>query len=67
MADPDHGIQEQAFNVLRNIAEDEPGIELIFRELDAEMLLQSLTACMSSPDPTMEDVILQVRTSPIHL
>ncbi|KAG9226457.1 hypothetical protein CCMSSC00406_0003336 [Pleurotus cornucopiae] len=59
MADPEHGIQEQAFNVLRNIAEDEPGIELIFRELDAEMLLQSLTACMSSPDPTMEDVILQ--------
>ncbi|KAF4608317.1 hypothetical protein EYR40_000661 [Pleurotus pulmonarius] len=59
MADPDHGVQEQAFNVLRNIAEDEPGIELIFHEMDAESLLQSLTACMSSPDQAMEDVILQ--------
>ena len=42
MADPDHGVQEQAFNVLRNIAEDEPGIELIFHEMDAESLLQSV-------------------------
>lgn len=57
--DPDEGVQEQAFNVLRNLAENEPGIDMIFRELGAEVLLSHLTTSLGSSD---EDVVLQVRS-----
>ncbi|KAJ8473697.1 hypothetical protein ONZ45_g16205 [Pleurotus djamor] len=59
--------QEQAFNVLRNLAEDEAGIDLIFREMNKDVLLDTINDCMSSSDPAMENVVLHVQRPNLHL
>jgi hypothetical protein len=61
LSDPDEGVQEQAFNVVRNLAENEDGIDMVFRELGAESLMAHLETALQSSD---EDVILQVNPSP---
>ena len=53
----DEKIQEQAFWIVRNLAENESGIDLVFRELGADVLLSSLTTGLESPH---EEVVLQV-------
>lgn len=55
--DPDDKIQEQAFRIAQNLAEDEGSIDLVFRELGAEVLLRSLTMALESPH---EEVVLPV-------
>jgi len=47
--DPDDKIQEQAFWIAQNLAENEEGIDLVFQELGAEDLLRSLTLALESP------------------
>lgn len=59
-ADPDEKIQEQAFYVVRNLAEDEFGIDLVFQELGSDVLLNSMISALESP---YEEVVLQVRYS----
>ncbi|KAL0946370.1 hypothetical protein HGRIS_012601 [Hohenbuehelia grisea] len=59
LADPKPEIQEQAFNIVRNLSEDEAGIELVFSALDIDVLSNQLCSCFSSADPAMEDVIHQ--------
>jgi hypothetical protein len=56
LIDGDEKIQEQAFWIVRNLAENEFGIELVFRELGANVLLGSLTSGLESPH---EEVVLQ--------
>jgi hypothetical protein len=55
--DVDHKIQEQAFWIVRNLAENESGVELVFRELGANALFSCLTMGLESPH---EEVVLQV-------
>ncbi|KAF8967241.1 armadillo-type protein [Flammula alnicola] len=55
LSDPDEEIQEQAFNLLRNLAENEEGIAMVFRELGAQVL-EKIVAGLRSP---CEDVLLQ--------
>lgn len=57
MADEDPGIQEQAFHVLRHIADDEEGIDMIFREMGPDILLQSLSGALESEN---DDLLRQV-------
>jgi hypothetical protein len=57
LTDADEKIQEQAFWIVQNLAEDEDGIDLVFRELGANALLPSLTTGLESPH---EEVVLQV-------
>lgn len=57
LSDHDDGVREQAFAVIRNLAENEEGIDMIFRELGATMLLARITAGLGATD---EDVLLQV-------
>jgi len=56
LQDPDEAVQEQAFNVVRNIAEDEDSIDMIFEELGSEVLLSHVATSLSSSD---DDVVLQ--------
>ncbi|PPQ75379.1 hypothetical protein CVT26_015511 [Gymnopilus dilepis] len=56
LSDPDDELQEQAFNTLRNIAEDEEGISLVFASLDTSLLLSKVLAGLHSRS---EDVVLQ--------
>jgi hypothetical protein len=58
LIDGDEKIQEQAFWIVRNLAENEFGIDLVFQELGANVLLSSLTTGLESPH---EEVVLQVR------
>ncbi|KAJ3568008.1 hypothetical protein NP233_g5999 [Leucocoprinus birnbaumii] len=52
----DVDVQEQVFNILRNVAESTEGIDLIFKNVPTEVLLTHITnACTSTSD----DVILQ--------
>ena len=51
--------QEQAFHILRNIADGLDGIDMVFDELGSEFLLNSITEAMESDS---EDVRRQVRT-----
>ncbi|KAJ6468602.1 hypothetical protein DFH09DRAFT_936389 [Mycena vulgaris] len=60
--DVDGTAQEQAFHLVRNLAENEAGIEMIFREMGALVLLVYLTAALAEDD----DVVLQVRPLPSH-
>jgi hypothetical protein len=53
-------VQEQAFNVVRNLAENEDGIEMVFRELGTDVLLHHLETALKSSE---EDVVLQVNFS----
>lgn len=59
LSDVDEKIQEQAFCVVRNLAENESDIEMVFRELGDSVLLNSLVSGLES---TNEDVVLQVCT-----
>lgn len=59
LSDLDEKIQEQAFCVVRNLAENESDIEMVFRELGDSVLLNSLVSGLES---TNEDVVLQVCT-----
>ncbi|KAJ2929905.1 hypothetical protein H1R20_g7191, partial [Candolleomyces eurysporus] len=45
--DPDLGIQEQAYHVVRNLSETEDGIEMVFREMGADAILESITESIS--------------------
>lgn len=54
-------MQEQALNVIRNLAENEDGIDLVFSEVGPRVLLDHLVAALGS---TNEDVVLQVRLPP---
>ncbi|KAJ7636791.1 ARM repeat-containing protein [Roridomyces roridus] len=56
LQDTDTSIQEQALHLVRNLAENEQGVDMFFRELDAEMLLSTLTRALSAED---DDVVLQ--------
>jgi hypothetical protein len=56
--DPEDGLQEQAWSVVRNLSENEAGIDMVFRELGPEALLDQLAVALGSKD---EDVVLQVR------
>jgi len=49
LVDPDDKIQEQAFWIAQNLAEDEESIELIFQEVGADILLRSITLALESP------------------
>lgn len=57
LRDSDDAIREQAFNILRNLAEDEDSIDMIFQELVPEVLLNHIASSLSSTD---ENVVLQV-------
>lgn len=57
-------MQEQALHLVRNLAENEAGIEMIFREMGDGILLQRLTEALGEDD---DDVVLQVRISPSSL
>ncbi|KAJ7664973.1 armadillo-type protein [Mycena rosella] len=56
LQDADPAIQEQALHLVRNLAENEPGVEMVFREMGAAPLLARLTAALGAAD---EDVVLQ--------
>ncbi|KAK2459445.1 hypothetical protein APHAL10511_008556 [Amanita phalloides] len=47
---PDSRIQEQAFNIVRNLAEDEEGIDLVFQEIGTEVLLAHTRTALESTD-----------------
>ncbi len=57
LVDPAEGIQEQAFNIVRNLAEDEEAIDMVFEGLGTHILLERLVKTLESRD---EDVVLQV-------
>ncbi|KAJ7080440.1 ARM repeat-containing protein [Mycena epipterygia] len=54
--DADTAVQEQALHLVRNLAENEAGIEMIFREMGDGILLQRLTEALGEDD---DDVVLQ--------
>lgn len=56
LSDADEEIQEQAFNTLRNLTENEEGINLVFSSLDPPLLLSKILAGLQS---RFEDVVLQ--------
>ncbi|KAJ7036154.1 ARM repeat-containing protein [Mycena alexandri] len=56
LEETDGAVQEQAFHLVRNLAENEPGIEMIFRELGASAILRHITTALSAED---DDVVLQ--------
>ncbi|KAG5636721.1 hypothetical protein H0H81_007088 [Sphagnurus paluster] len=56
LEDPDAGVREQALNVLRNISEDEDGVELLASSMDYQALLDRIAAALKSPH---EDIVLQ--------
>ncbi|SJL09728.1 uncharacterized protein ARMOST_13109 [Armillaria ostoyae] len=56
LIDPAEGIQEQAFNIVRNLAEDEEAIDMVFEGLGTHILLERLVKTLESRD---EDVVLQ--------
>ena len=57
MEDTNTGVQEQALNVVRNLTENEEGIELVYAKMGPWVLLERVLGCMSSSN---EDVVLQV-------
>jgi hypothetical protein len=52
----DPRIQEQALNIIRNLSENEEGIDLVFSEIGTDNLLDRLWAALESSD---DDVTLQ--------
>ncbi|KDR69187.1 hypothetical protein GALMADRAFT_160499 [Galerina marginata CBS 339.88] len=56
LSDPDEDIQEQGFNTLRNLAENEDGIAMVFREIGPQPLLDRIVLGLRSP---CDDVLLQ--------
>jgi len=57
LGDPERGVQEQAWSVVRNLAEDEAGIDMVFQRLDTDVLFNHLTIALGSKDG---DILLQV-------
>ncbi|KAF8065401.1 armadillo-type protein [Lyophyllum atratum] len=60
MEDPDMGVREQALNVVRNVAENEEGIELVMEGVGGDVLLDRMAGALRTPN---EDVVLQARFS----
>ncbi|KAJ2911973.1 hypothetical protein MD484_g8439, partial [Candolleomyces efflorescens] len=58
--DPDLGIQEQAYHVVRNLSESDEGIEMVFRELGVDAILDSITESIS-----VEENGVMVLTTPV--
>ena len=56
MSDPEEDLQEQAFNVVRNLTESEDGIAMVFKEVGKEVL-SCITVGLSSAN---DNVVLQV-------
>jgi len=56
LSDPDPGVQEQAFYIIRNFADSDDDIELVFVELGSSNLLDLLGAALESKNA---DVVLQ--------
>ena len=56
LEDTDDGAKEQTFNIVRNLAEDDAGIELVFHELGSDVLLRNILNSLSSADG---EVVLQ--------
>lgn len=61
--DSDPGIQEQAFHMVRHIADAEEGAELVFEGLGDQALLGSISHALDSDN---EDVVRQVRYRATH-
>lgn len=45
--DPDNNVREQAFNTIRNLAENEQGVDLVFKEVGEERLLDDIADALS--------------------
>ena len=56
MNDPEEDVQEQAFNVVRNLTESEDGIGMVFKEVGKEVL-SCITVGLGSGN---DNVVLQV-------
>ena len=56
LGDSDGDVQEQAFNVVRNLTESEDGIAMVFKEVGKEVL-SCITAGLRSGN---DNVVLQV-------
>ena len=54
-------LQEQAFYLLRNIADTDEGIDMVFAEIGSDLLLGALSQALDSEN---DDVLAQVR---LHL
>jgi armadillo repeat-containing protein 8 len=57
LADPDPGLQEQAFHIVRHLAETEDDIDVIFQEFGSENLLNYLAPALETDNV---DILLQV-------
>ncbi|TFK94820.1 ARM repeat-containing protein [Polyporus arcularius HHB13444] len=58
LEDPDHRIREQAFHIIRHVADGVDGVDLLFSEMGgSEVLLGHLAKAIESEDD--EDVVLQ--------
>ncbi|KAF5357363.1 hypothetical protein D9758_005905 [Tetrapyrgos nigripes] len=51
LGDSDEAIVEQALNILRNLAENEEGIAMVFKEVGTDRLLGILVGFLSQPSP----------------
>jgi armadillo repeat-containing protein 8 len=56
LSDQDEDVQEQAFNVVRNLTESEDGIAMVFKEVGKEVL-GCITVGLNSVN---DNVVLQV-------
>jgi armadillo repeat-containing protein 8 len=61
LQNPNVMIQEQAWNIVCNLAENEEGVELVMQEMGADVLFHSLLAGLGSSE---ENVVFQVRPFP---
>ncbi|TFK37457.1 armadillo-type protein [Crucibulum laeve] len=64
LSDPDIAIQEQAFNIVRNLAEDEDSIDMVFSEIGNEVILDKITMALGSKE---DDVVLHATYSLANL
>ncbi|KAG6334987.1 hypothetical protein ID866_4101 [Astraeus odoratus] len=55
--DPDPDVQEQAFAILRNLTEDEAGLDLVFSSMGEEVLSGCLAAGLDSPQELATHVL----------
>lgn len=60
LADPKEDVQEQAFNILRNIASTETHIDLIFEKLSGDALMEVIADGLASSSEVVQS---QVRIS----
>jgi hypothetical protein len=59
--DSNPGIQEQAMSILRNLAEDEEGVDYVFESIDTETLANCITSGLeSSNEDVTHHVILNL-------